>query len=227
MNISFKSILAAGLAGVLALACGRYDDSELRNKINDIEGRLARLEKLVEQANQDISALQVLTAGLDGKVYVTGFEELADGYRISFSNGTVATIRNGKDGADGHTPAIGIKKDTDEVYYWTVDGEWLLDAQGNKVRVNGKDGAAGADGITPQLKIEDGYWYVLRTKAKAGRSWARPPVKTVQTARTAIPSSRTSLMTMITCTLPWPTERFSPSAAILRERRSRGCWPAM
>lgn len=170
MNISFKSILAAGLAGVLALACGRYDDSELRDKINDIEGRLARLEKLVEQANQDISALQVLTAGLDGKVYVTGFEELADGYRISFSNGKVATIRNGKDGADGHTPAIGIKKDTDEVYYWTVDGEWLLDAQGNKVRVTGKDGAAGADGITPQLKIEDGYWYVSTDE---GKSWTK------------------------------------------------------
>ena len=76
---------------------------------------------------------------------------------------------------------IGVAQDTDGVYYWTLNGEWLLDDNGNKLPVSGKDGQNGTngsngqdgadgkdgadgqdgkDGITPQLKIEDGYWYI-------------------------------------------------------------------
>ena len=97
---------------------------------------------------------------------------------------------NGKDGQDGVTPIIGIAQDTDGVYYWTLNGEWLLDDNGNKLPVSGtngkdgqngsngqdgtdgkdgqdgtngkdgQDGVDGKDGVTPQLKIEDGYWYI-------------------------------------------------------------------
>ena len=82
---------------------------------------------------------------------------------------------NGVDGKDGHTPQIGVKQDADGIYYWIVDGEWLLDDNGNKIKAVGKDGqdgqdgangndgqngTNGTDGITPELKIENGYWYV-------------------------------------------------------------------
>ena len=73
---------------------------------------------------------------------------------------------NGSDGVDGHTPIVGVKKDADGVYYWTIDGEWMLDDEGQKVPATGKDGedaeegADGKDGVTPLLKIEDGYWFV-------------------------------------------------------------------
>lgn len=128
--------------------------------------------------------------GKDGKDGANGAdgEDGKDG-----TNGTDGT--NGADGADGHTPVIGVAKDTDEVYYWTVDGQWLLDADGNKVRAtgtNGKDGADGEDGkdgtngadgadgtngadgkdgkdgITPKFKIENGYWYISYDN---GSSW--------------------------------------------------------
>ena len=74
--------------------------------------------------------------------------------------------QNGADGKDGSTPVIGVAQDTDGVYYWTLNGEWLLDDNGNKLPVSGKDGqngtngSNGQDGITPQLKIEEGYWYI-------------------------------------------------------------------
>ena len=83
--------------------------------------------------------------------------------------------QNGADGKDGITPVIGVAQDTDGVYYWTLNGEWLLDDNGNKLPVSGKDGKDGAngadgkdgqdgadgkDGITPLLKIENGYWYI-------------------------------------------------------------------
>ena len=86
-------------------------------------------------------------------------------------------IYNGKDGADGNTPVIGVKKDTDGIYYWTLDGEWLTDEKGNKVKaqgtdgkdgVDGEDGTNGKDGITPQLKIENGRWMLSMDN---GKTW--------------------------------------------------------
>ena len=81
------------------------------------------------------------------------------GYTITFSKSGEVTIYNSKDGS---VPALGVKQDGED-WYWTVDGEWLLDTDGNKVRASAKDGKpgiGGASGITPTLKIEDGYWYV-------------------------------------------------------------------
>ncbi len=175
MKISFKLLLAAGAALVLAAACKRYDDTELRGKISSLESRFTELENLVKTANKNIQDLQTLTAGLDKAVFVTAVNELpGGGYEIKFSNNKTATIKDGKDGKDGEdgsTPVIGVKQDTDGIYYWTINGEWLLDAGGNKLRVTGEKGAAGdlgQDGITPQLKIEDGLWYVSVDK---GETW--------------------------------------------------------
>ncbi len=195
MKLSFKLLAAAGLALVLA-ACEKYDDTELRNKISALEGRVTSLEDLVKTANQNIQDLQTLTAGLDKAVFVTAVNELpGGGYEIKFSNNKTATIKDGKDGKNGengNTPIIGVKKDTDDVYYWTLNGEWLLDADGNKLRVTGEKGEPGApgdpgtpgdpgepgdpgspgepgkDGVTPQLKIENGFWYV---SVDEGETW--------------------------------------------------------
>jgi hypothetical protein len=93
------------------------------------------------------------------------------GYTITFGKHDPITIyhgQDGKDGADGkdgqdgsaNAPVIGVAQDTDGVYYWTLNGEWLLDDNGNKLPVSGKDGQNGANGTMPQLKIEEGYWYI-------------------------------------------------------------------
>ena len=90
--------------------------------------------------------------------------------------------KDGQDGLDGYTPVIGVKQDADGVYYWTLDGEWLTDAQGNKVKAqgekgidgeNGEDGTDGKDGkdaIAPQLKIENNYWYI---SYDGGKNWTQ------------------------------------------------------
>jgi hypothetical protein len=58
-------------------------------------------------------------------------------------------------------PVISVKLDSDGVYYWAADGEFVLDEKGQKVPV-------GADGVTPELKIEEGKWYVSYDE---GKSW--------------------------------------------------------
>ena len=102
--------------------------------------------------------MRTVISALEDGLYITDVKNVSDGYRIEFSDGETITIRHGKDGEDGtpgtdgqdgYTPVIGVRMDTDGIYYWTLDGEWLLDDQGNKMRVtgeNGKDGADGEDG---------------------------------------------------------------------------------
>ena len=91
---------------------------------------------------------------------------------VSFDHGTNWSLlgqATGDKGEDGITPVIGIRQDTDGIYYWTLNGTWLLDNNNQKVKAEGTDGESGEageegkpgqNGITPLLKIEGGYWYV-------------------------------------------------------------------
>ena len=36
----------------------------------------------------------------------------------------------------------------------------MFDKDGDKVKAESRDGVNGADGITPKLKIENGYWHI-------------------------------------------------------------------
>ena len=268
-----------------------FDDSELRDQIADLDGRLTSLEKLCAQMNTNISSMQTIVSALQQNDYITGVTPITEGgntigYTITFMKNRPITIYHGKDGKkgedgitprfkiengrwmvsrdngstwedagqatgdqglpgvagitpklkiesgrwliswdngaswedvgqatgdqgqqgaagitpqfkielgnwfvsfdhgtnwsllgqatgdkgeDGITPVIGIRQDTDGIYYWTLNGTWLLDNNNQKVKAEGTDGESGEageegkpgqNGITPLLKIEGGYWYV-------------------------------------------------------------------
>ena len=181
----FISFIAIALAIVVS-SCSKFDDTDIWNKLNDHEKRIVALEELCKQMNTNISSLQSIVNALQKNDYITNVSPVRKdgeivGYTITFAHSDTITIyhgTNGKDGAngkDGYTPQIGVMKDTDGIYYWTVDGEWLLDGKGNKIQANGingtngtngsngqdgSNGTNGVDGITPRLKIENDYWYV-------------------------------------------------------------------
>ena len=182
-----RFLLSVVLATTLALTSCQFDDSDIWGKldeygesIRDHEQRISALEELCKQMNTNIEALQTLVEALEKRDYVTNVSEVRSngeviGYTISFAYSDTITIYHGKDGAngadgkDGYTPQIGVMKDTDGIYYWTLDGEWLLDGKGNKIQANGvngtdgtngSNGTNGTNGVTPQLKIENDYWYV-------------------------------------------------------------------
>ena len=171
-----KKLLSLLMCGLLLFGCGdKYDDSALRNDLNDLENRVAKLEELCKQMNTNISSLQKIVDALQDNLSISKVEQISDGYIIHFSDGSTATIKNGKNSEDA--PIIGVKKDTDGIYYWTLDGEWLTDEKGNKVKaqgtdgkdgVDGEDGTNGKDGITPQLKIENGRWMLSMDN---GKTW--------------------------------------------------------
>ena len=183
-----KKLLSLLACGLLLFSCSdKYDDSALRNDLSDLENRVTKLEELCKQMNTNISSLQKIVEALQDNLSISKVEQISDGYIIHFSDGSTATIKNGKD--SGTIPVIGVRKDTDGCYYWTLDGEWLTDEKGNKVKAqgtdgkdgvdgedgndgadgeDGTDGTNGKDGITPQLKIENGRWMLSMDD---GKTW--------------------------------------------------------
>ena len=144
--------LSLGLLG----SC-KYDDSDLVERVDNLEGRLAKLEEQCKQINANINSLQIIVNALKEANHITSISNLVEngveiGYKIEFAKRDPIHIYHGKAGADGargedgYTPLIGVKKDKDGIYYWTLDGNWLTDNDGNKVRAQGLDGKDGYNG---------------------------------------------------------------------------------
>lgn len=170
-----KGILLIFTMLATLIGCGQYDDSELKSDINDLKSRMAALEKQCKNMNENLTSLQAIVDAIQRQDGIVSVTELPDGqgYSVKFVSGKVIYLYNGKNGTDGVTPKISVRKDSDGIYYWTVDGDWLI-VDGKKVRavgLDGKDGQSGNDGkdaVTPQLKIENGFWYISYDN---GNSW--------------------------------------------------------
>ena len=211
---------------LLASGCSdEYDDSALTGRVDNLENRVKTLEELCRQMNTNISSLQTLVTALQNSDYITSVTPVTSGgqtigYTMTFKHALPITIyhgTNGKDGQDGTdgkdgqdgkngtTPVIGVAP-YNGVYYWTLNGTWLTDTSGNKIKAEGTDGKDGVDGkpgqdgedgkpgtdgkpgqdgddgqdgkpgedgkdgITPQLKIENEYWYISYDN---GASWTQ------------------------------------------------------
>ena len=190
---------------LLASGCSdEYDDSALTGRVDDLESRVEKLEELCRQMNTNISSLQTLVTALQNSDYITAVTPVTSGgqtigYTMTFKHASPITIyhgtngkdgQNGEDGKNGTTPVIGVGP-YNGVYYWTLNGTWLTDTSGNKIKAegtvgrdgvngkpgqdgddgqDGKPGEDGEDGITPQLKIENEYWYISYDN---GASWTQ------------------------------------------------------
>lgn len=176
-----KLLLLFTAAMLLFAGCSQFDDSRIWDAIDELEDRVDDLEDACEKMNTNIEALQTLVGALQDNDTIKSIAPIKQGDKvvgytitITFTKSEPITIyhgndgkdgqngqngTDGKDGKDGYTPVIGVAQDGG-VYYWTLDGEWLLDQNGNKIKANGSNGEDGADGITPQLEIRDDYWYI-------------------------------------------------------------------
>ena len=149
-------------------SCKKYDDEWIKIKSDDFEKRIAALETWQTTANAEIISLQNLIKSINENDFVTKVTPLEDGtgYVISFKKGGDITIKHGEKGAQGDKgdkgeqgekgekgdmPVIGTKQDTDGIYYWTMDGEWILDGD-KKMPVTGEKGA---DAIAPRIRIDE------------------------------------------------------------------------
>lgn len=190
MNMK-KIIIAISALVIAGVSCSKVN--ELDDRVGKLEQRMDAVENAITQINSNIGGLQLIVEALSQKDFIREIKDIKDsnnkviGYEIVFDKKGSVKIYHGTDGQQGPqgpqgpegpvgaTPQIGISKDTDGVYYWTLNGNWLLASDGKKVVAVGKDGSngqdgtpgtpgapgtPGQDGVTPRLKIENGSWHV-------------------------------------------------------------------
>ena len=136
-----KKVLFA-LAAVLAFAActpEAYDDSAIKDQINNLDDRLTKVEEDLATLELNVSAMKTLAEALKTGKYIVSYEALADqtGYTITFNDGTSIVVKHGEKGETGATGATGN---------------------------TGATGAAGKDGVTPTITVKDVdgvlYWFI-------------------------------------------------------------------
>ena len=83
MKRLFRTALTALVAAALG-ACSMYDDTELRDRLDDIDDKIASLEEAVKGINSDIDALQRIIDALEAEVTIDKVESNEDGYIIYY-----------------------------------------------------------------------------------------------------------------------------------------------
>lgn len=145
-----RFIFASTVAALLftAVSCS-YDDTEIKSKVDELDGRVTKLEEAVYSINTNVGSLMTIVNALEKEVKIDKVVALEDGsgHIIMFTDGSSITVTNGRDGNDGETPVISVGKDTDGLYYWKVNGDWLLD-DGKKIPATSKS-------EIPQIRVNE------------------------------------------------------------------------
>lgn len=149
MKKTYATLICVMIFGLLFSGC--TDLSGIKDQLNDHEKRINTLENLADAANKEIKTIQSLISAIESKVSVVSYTAVDGGYELLMSDGKKIVIKNGKDGV---TPKVSVKEENG-VLYWTIDGEFILGPNGEKIAAEGKDG------ITPLIRVTtDGYWSV-------------------------------------------------------------------
>lgn len=141
------------VATLLVTGCTNLDFFERR--LDDYEARLQKLENQVSAANRDMVAIREMIKAQANAITIKEYRPLDDnsGYVLTMSDGSKIVLKNG---LNGQSSSIGVKKGEDRLLYWTLNGEYMHDSDGNKIQAKGEDGK---NGITPQLRVNsDGFW---------------------------------------------------------------------
>ncbi len=110
-NMKKLLILFAAAAISLVAGCSKeYDDTNVWNSINSLEQRL--------------SAMETVMNAYKNNLFIKSVQKTGNGYVITFSDGSTATIANGIDGAKGDKGDQGDKGDKGEP---GTNGDTLID----------------------------------------------------------------------------------------------------
>ena len=182
--MTMKKYIIAGIMAVALMAsgCGKFVRDELINMQNEID----RLQDVVAEANESLGTLQAVVDKMAAGGFIVDVQETAYGdttaYVLKFgfvdANGNVVEDANplilrtgvdGRDGEDAEPIVVGVKYDEQDYRWYWCDSQtedWILDSEGNRIPV---------DGRTPELKIEDDFWWVTfdSNKPAEKKEWTK------------------------------------------------------
>ena len=149
MKLRAFHILAVGafMATGISSCNDKYGDD-----LRGLGRRVEILEDSLPKQNREILAIQTILETIKTNGFITKVVNNNDGtYTIRFNNDNEFTLRhgtNGNDGKDGSAAdfVIGVDKGEDGIWYWTLNGQWIIDDNGNRMRAGGIDGKDGVDG---------------------------------------------------------------------------------
>ena len=154
----------------LVFACVLYscaDLSQLESDVEDIRQEIAEMTAECEAINTRIESLQQLVQQIRSRETITGVTEIKDvydkviGYTITFKNAeTITFYLPVISDTPSTAPVISVVEEEDGMW-WVMNGEYILDAKGNKVPVG-----IGSD--SPRLKVEGEDWFI---SLDGGKTW--------------------------------------------------------
>lgn len=153
-----KKLLLIAIAFCTFTACDDEDNSELWEKVNGQEEKIEMLESELEALKLKIEGLnqtfKAITEMLNGGL-ITGVEPVTDGDKSGYtftvqtfdeSAGTQINTYTVWNGESSVGPQIGMEKEEETgLYYWTLDGEPMLDDADQKIYTS----------KAPQLRINN------------------------------------------------------------------------
>lgn len=159
-----RTMLFALLCTLFFCGC----NGEIENEISLLDRRLTALEERSSRINETIKGLKTIVSSFDNYDFIKDIKPVYNtsgnivAYRITFTNSGTVTLHNGN---DADTPVIGVEKDRNGQYYWTVS---YSDGVANPIYLSNTGQFVYASAVTPEIKIESGNWMI---SYDSGTSW--------------------------------------------------------
>ena len=138
---------------VCAVSCS-FDESGLDSRLDAVKERIEALQSRIDEANSQVESLGLLTSGN----VVTSVEKNSDGsYVLTYldSKNESKTMVIAAMDQMINVPVIGVRKDENGLYYWTV----TTGGETTDITVDGKP--VPAAGKTPVISVDaQGFWTV-------------------------------------------------------------------
>ena len=186
MKKFFTLLVLAACCAAMTWGCSddKYDDTEIRQEIENLKQEIASMK-------EQVNSLKTIIDALNENKFITNYTEAADGScTITFNDGKTITLHNGKDGAAA--PAIGIAQ-FEGIYCWAAMTSGCSTITRTRFRLRAKTVKP-----RPSTRTAIGRSTAKPSKAKTD-SRSKRSVRTVRTAireKTATLSSKASYRTM-------------------------------
>lgn len=160
-----KFILSICAVVLMAMsACSEKDEGPLGNTEDKND---EQYKEVVQQANDNVASVGSLVNALNNDDIITSVTPIKEGdkevgYTFTFDNSrSISVYYENKNSV----PALGVKPDNTGDFYWTLNGEWLLDDTGKKILYNSTSSS-----ILPKLKVENNNWML---SVDNGKTWKK------------------------------------------------------